>query len=285
MMVDLIKNMYNQLVRSAHTKKVDRINKKWIKEQNGIYKIQEIEIETINRCNGTCSFCPVNANACQRSYAKMSDELFRKIIEDLKSMDYRGYVSLFSNNEPFLDSRIIDMHKYCYEMLPNAKHRLYTNGSLLSLDRFLEIIPYLDVLHINNYNDNMEVNPQVKDVYDYINEHTEYKKKVQFVFRKQTEILLSRAGQAPNKQGTTYLDQMCLLPFRMMIVRPDGKVSLCCNDALGKYTLGDLNIQTVEEVWNSKQFNGIREKLINDGRKNLHLCNACDSESSPMEVI
>lgn len=25
-----------------------------------------------------------------------------------------------------------------------------------------------------------------------------------------------------------------------MVVRPDGKVSLCCNDALGTMTLGDL---------------------------------------------
>ena len=28
----------------------------------------EIEIETINRCNGICPFCPINANEPQRPY-------------------------------------------------------------------------------------------------------------------------------------------------------------------------------------------------------------------------
>lgn len=39
-----------------------------------------IDIETINRCNGTCPFCPVNAKAEQRPYAKMSEDLFKKNI-------------------------------------------------------------------------------------------------------------------------------------------------------------------------------------------------------------
>lgn len=33
---------------------------------------EEIEIETLNRCNGKCSFCPVNVNEPQRPYHKMS---------------------------------------------------------------------------------------------------------------------------------------------------------------------------------------------------------------------
>lgn len=37
-----------------------------------------IEIETVNRCNGTCSFCPVNKNQDPREYKKMPEELFKK---------------------------------------------------------------------------------------------------------------------------------------------------------------------------------------------------------------
>ena len=39
-----------------------------------------IGIETINRCNGKCSFCPVNIKQPQRPYAKMTDEIFNSII-------------------------------------------------------------------------------------------------------------------------------------------------------------------------------------------------------------
>ena len=75
---------------------------------------------------------------------------------------------------------------------------------------------------------------------------TELKKKVTIVMRKPHEILTSRGGDAPNRTHTaTYPDIKCALPFKQLIVRPDGKVSLCCNDPYGKCTLGDLNIEGV----------------------------------------
>lgn len=39
-----------------------------------------IEIETINRCNGVCSFCPVNVRNDSRTLALMPWNLFEKII-------------------------------------------------------------------------------------------------------------------------------------------------------------------------------------------------------------
>ncbi len=53
-----------------------------------------IEIETINRCNGSCGFCPVNRGADPRPFAKMPDELFRAIVDELAGMEYRHAVSL-----------------------------------------------------------------------------------------------------------------------------------------------------------------------------------------------
>ena len=260
---------------------INSINKNWVAENGNV--LQEIEIETLNRCNGICPFCPVNVNEPQRPYQKMTKELFEKIIDDLASMNFKGNISLFSNNEPFLDERIIDFHTYAYNKLPEAKHCLFTNGTMLTLEKFKSIIPYLDYLHIDNYNDNKEINEKLKPVYEYIQDHEELKEKVNFVFRLQNEVLSSRGGQAPNKKNIKLsgsVNTLCLLPWRMIVVRPDGKVSLCCNDALGKYTLGDLNTSTISEVWNSDIYNNIRKKML-CGRKNLNLCNLCDTETHP----
>lgn len=237
----------------------------------------------MNRCNGICPFCPVNVNELQRPYHKMTENLFRKIIDDLAQMDYRGNISLYSNNEPFLDERIIEFHEYAYDKLPKAKHCLFTNGSLLTLDKFKAIIPYLDYLHIDNYNDDKLVNEKLRPVYDYLESHKELYEKVNFAFRMQNEVLSSRGGQAPNKKNVRLSGSettLCLLPWRMMVVRPDGKVSLCCNDALGKYTLGDLNETTISEIWNSDCYEQIRKKMLR-GRKKLNLCNMCDTETRP----
>ncbi len=42
------------------------------------------------------------------------------------------YLSLFSNNEPFLDDCIISFHQYARNKLPHVKMHLYTNGTLLA---------------------------------------------------------------------------------------------------------------------------------------------------------
>lgn len=69
-----------------------------------------------------------------------------------------------------------------------------------------------------------------------------------------------------------------------MIIRADGKISLCCNDALGKYTLGDVNESFIREIWNGKQYTKIREEMKMHVRKNLNLCRNCDSRIVPVKV-
>lgn len=161
-------NCFKFMKRDSIDDKRASINDKWIKfvTQNHKIEIQEIEIETINRCNGICPFCPVNVNEPQRPYAKMSEQLFKKIIDDLEKDNYSGKISLFSNNEPFLDERIESFIQYAKTHLPNARHAMYTNGTLLTLNKFLNVIQYLDWLCIDNYNDAQEVNGPLKEVYD-----------------------------------------------------------------------------------------------------------------------
>lgn len=245
--------------------------------------IEEIEIETINRCNGKCSFCPVNIREPQRPYAKMEERLFKKIIKELVDISYTGKLSIFSNNEPFLDERIIDFYKYAKESLPRCYTNLYTNGSLLNIKKFLEIIEYVDYMVIDNYNDDLQVNEGLKEISDYLHEHEELKEKVFFNVRKEDVVLLSRGGQAPNKKDAIAVDEICLLPYRMLVIRPTGEVSLCCNDALGKYTLGNLKEQTILEVWNSEEAVRIRKEMENNKRKNLELCNKCDMVTVPLQ--
>ena len=201
----------------------------------------------------------------------MPDELFKKIINELSMMNYSEALGLFSNNEPFLDERITDFAKYAREKLPNAFIHLYTNGTLLTFEKFIEIIKYLNYMVIDNYNDDKKINnPELQKIYNYLQEHPELKsnniaydgKKVYFAFRLQNEILTSRGGQAPNKTSglnKKFLNEFCTRLFFQFIIRPTGKISLCCNDALGKYTMGDLNKQTIKEIWNSEEY----KRLLN----------------------
>lgn len=284
---EFILRYYRNAVMTSYWKRIDATNRKYAYTSMTGGGLNHIEIETVNRCNGICPFCPVNVNQPQRPYAKMSEELFRKIIDDLAKMNYSKGVALFSNNEPFLDERITEFQRYASEKLPNAVLWLFTNGKLLTFEKFIEILPYLDNFIIDNYNDKKELNsPELKKIYDYVQEHQELSKRVLIYFRLQNEVLTSRGGQAPNKQGTYdkfIASTLCTLPFKQLIIRPTGEVSLCCNDALGKYTLGDLRTQTISEVWNSEKHKAICREMLANGRKNLMLCRNCDHFAVPEE--
>ncbi len=238
-----------------------------------------VEIETYNRCNGVCEFCPVNKNIDPREECWMDEKLFKKIVDDLEMNAYSGRVSLFSNNEPLLDERIFEFSRYLRKHLTNARIHMFTNGTLFTIDKFKDLILELDELIIDNYTQNLTMIKPVQEIFDFCEANPEYKKKVTIVLRKPKELLTSRGGEAPNRKvKETYQGISCAFPFQQMIIRPSGKISLCCNDPYGKYTMGDLNFQSIKEIWYGKEFSKIRNDLFH-GREKVEICKFCDTFS------
>lgn len=235
-----------------------------------------ISIETINRCNSTCEFCPANRNAEMRPLKKMTEELFHKIIAELKEADYDGYLNLYVNNEPFMDIRIEEWYKYAGEQLPHAKMLLYTNGLLVTMDRFKKIIPYIDKMIINNYSENLELHPNIRELYDFVRNTPEYwDKDIIIQIRYIKEILTNRAGTAPNRHKMKRNRRICIMPFTDFTIYPDGKVGLCCSDALEKTNYGNVAEQSLLEIWTGKQYKILRQ-LIGRDRSTYSFCECCD---------
>lgn len=264
---------------NENTKKnlaIETVNYRVEQMQGKDILFDHVEIETINRCNGNCDFCPVSVKNDTREYQTMPEALFEDIIGQLAEMEYAGKIALFSNNEPFLDENIVQKHKFAREKLPKARMHLFTNGTLLGLEQFIEIVQYLDELVIDNYQQELKLIKPCEKIVRYCEEHPELKKKVTIVLRKPKEILTTRGGAAPNrKELISYGSERCVLPYKQLIIRPDGKVSLCCNDPLGKNTLGDLTKNSIMEVWYNDRFKTVRKALY-EGRKNWIHCEYCD---------
>ena len=138
---------------------------------------------------------------------------------------------MFSNNEPLLDSRIIDFARMAREVVRHAHLKLYTNGTLLTVEKFRSLMRYLDNMVIDNYNNRLVMHSNILEVYEYWKGAETPDKKVIFPMRLEDEELSSRGGYAPNRKNVAAIKASCLLPFFQMVVRPDGKLSLCCNDA------------------------------------------------------
>lgn len=141
---------------------------KWFQKQDTIPMFQQVMLETINRCNGTCAFCPANREDERRPFKKMSESLIDKIIKELKKLNFKGNIYLNVNNEPFMDTRILSIAKKIKETLPQVKINLITNGTLLTKEKLLESASCIDNMVINNYSESYRLTPHLKTLYKFV---------------------------------------------------------------------------------------------------------------------
>lgn len=246
-----------------------------------IYRKQKlfdfVGVETINRCNGKCSFCPVSVGNDIRHFELMDEEMYKRIVDQLAEIDYSGIFATYLNNEPFLDHRIEELNRYAREKLPKARIVLYSNGTLLTIERFLNIIDYLDELIIDNYNQELLLNKESRQLVDYCKNRLDLMKKVTIIILQEDQIRTSRGGDAPNRKDKLEFGNLsCAEPFKHIFIRPDGKISLCCSDPYGKMTLGDIKENTLLEIWHGENYASIRRKML-IGRSEIEYCKNCDA--------
>ncbi len=186
------------------------------------------------------------------------------------------------NNEPFIDTRIFEWTRHMRMNLPHANLRLITNGTLLTLEKFIKIAPFLNGININNYSDKMRLHSNISEIVDHVNRNiAEFKHlTIDVQYRYSKEVLSNRAGTAPNKpvNPRRKVHEPCLEPFTGMSIFPDGTVGLCCFDALEKTNMGNCSETTLEQIWNSDAFNRIRERMRRD-RSEFEFCKFCDGFS------
>ena len=237
-----------------------------------------VNIETINRCNSTCSFCTANIHAEKRPFMKMDEDLYRSIIDQLADWNYKGHLTLYGNNEPLLDTRIVEFHKYAREKLPDSDIFMSTNGLLLNVEKLLQIKPYINQLIINNYAYEYKLHDNIREFYEYAKAHPEEYRDLDIVIQMRyvKEVLTNRAGSAPNKQATEkVIRETCLLPFTDAWIMPNGKLGLCCCDNFEVTDFGDLTTTPLKEAWGSEKFQQVR-RMIAEGRQNYPFCKHCD---------
>jgi radical SAM protein with 4Fe4S-binding SPASM domain len=59
-------------------------------------------------------------------------------------------------------------------------------------------------------------------------------------------------------------------------VNSDGKVSACCIDWNQQLLIGDVNLQSIAEIWKDKPLQKLRQMHINHKEKELPLCDKCN---------
>jgi hypothetical protein len=76
------------------------------------------------------------------------------------------------------------------------------------------------------------------------------------------------------------VNEKCLKPFEEMVVYWDGRVGLCNHDWNMGFPLGNLNEQTVAEVFNGSNYAGVRDLHESGLRRAVPTCEFCSFKSN-----
>lgn len=69
--------------------------------------------------------------------------------------------------------------------------------------------------------------------------------------------------------------KVCPFSFYNLLINPDGDVTVCCADWKRKLVLGNLNIQTFDEIWNGELLRNFWIDMLKGDKNKYEMCSKC----------
>jgi radical SAM protein with 4Fe4S-binding SPASM domain len=272
---------------------------------------ERLGIEITNHCNLDCVMCP--RGIMQREVGYMNGELFRRIIDEAAAIGVKK-ITLHGLGEPLLHSELFDFIKYskdagilfvlfstnCSFLDEEKAYKIFSSGLdeiVLSLDgvnaetyaavrrkgdfkkvvknitRFLEIRRELK-------STNPRVTLQMIKLYETLDEIEEYRAlwedKVDNLNIKNFDTFAGQINNGPViEYNQKHPARLCKTFVRNMLILQDGRVPLCTRDTNGAKIMGNLEKDTIKNIWNNSIFNTVRCKQKAGEYSSLPLCKGC----------
>jgi len=280
-------------------------------------------IDTGNGCNLKCSFCPTGDKDLLRKVGRqvkvMSIELFRKIIDDLRSFENKiKIINLYKDGEPLVNRHFPEMVRELKASKVAEKITTKTNGLLITGDNFLDIANCgLDEIGISVIAPHAEGYLRIAGVkMDYekflVNIGQFYRNKGQCkVYVKMADAGFTKAEiqkfyldfedkcdfiAIENLHGWSMSDVKdftlgtekksfdgveltnkvaCPWPFYEMGINSNGTVGLCNDDWAHKTLIGDVRLESLQNIWNGRRMFEMRKMHLEGRRCENEACSNC----------
>lgn len=224
-----------------------------------------VEIESISICNRKCSFCPVAYDPRPREI--MTNEIFNKIITELKELNFKGEIAFSGYGEPLLDEKLEERVEKIKKELGSSVE-IVTNGDFLTYERFKRLISEgVNVFRLSQHD--KEPSEAIKLLFGNIKKD-ELKYIIYQIANEGSVTFTNRGGSVP---GLKTLHPFYCSPMHI-IIRADGSVPLCCNDYYKEINFGNVNEEKLIEIWNKPFYRKIRNE-IKKGIFNFPICKRC----------
>lgn len=273
-----------------------------------------LEIQTVSYCNAHCTICPYGDVFRQLPSGLMSMELFTKIIDQVP-VPWGMRIIPYLNSEPFLDPLLIDRLHYINKRLPGSEIEISTNVSMLdetmqsrlvgielkelrlsvfgftpethkrampllnwgvvkaNLDRLAtnqelrQSIGQLSMIVVN-YPDLLPEDLELSEA--FCRDHFIKLERWGFLDRSQNVVQYTNGVNRESVRGCSQNR-----PLDRMHISHVGQVMLCCQDWKRQHLLGDLTTHTIQEVWDSPDYQDMRRRIYREGVEAPDVCKHC----------
>jgi radical SAM protein with 4Fe4S-binding SPASM domain len=253
-----------------------------------------LEFSLSGLCNRVCVFCPRNnPTDFPNLNNHMPIESYQSVIEDLKKINYRGGIIYSGFSEPILYKYIFDVIKITNKLLPNNRIELVTNGDHLKFEKLKKFFDSgLTQISVSLYD-----GPHQIEVFKKLQKECNLSDD-QFDLRFRWANVESENGlnfgiNITNRAGAinmpeinvkklkTRIKKKCYYPFYQVMIDYDGAVLLCNHDWHKKQILGNINEQSILDIWNNELYKKTRNNLSKAQRVNSP-CKECDANGMMM---
>jgi MoaA/NifB/PqqE/SkfB family radical SAM enzyme len=264
-----------------------------------------VSVETTSRCNAECPFCPYNVRSREKTH--MDQALFEKIIQDCTEFPLPA-IEPFLNGEPFVDPKIMDRLEMIRSKLPNTKLRVYSNGYALSPKRIDELCGMgidhlyisLNTLNPEKYKNIMGFNlARTLDNVKYLTDGVRRDKVARKITLRMTRMedttveeqrafkkfcddqnvrcfIVGLFNYKGDIQSPLPVPSYACEHITRLDIMSSGKTALCCMDQEGAYSLGDVNNQSVLEVFRGEESRRYQDMHRNGRRTEIAPCGTCN---------
>lgn len=267
-----------------------------------------IDIEISSACNLRCPMCYTITDEFKEkvNVGMMEFELYKKLIDECASHNLYS-IRISFRGESFIHKDIFQMIKYAKDAGIKEVSSL-THGGMLNEEKFGKLIELgLDWLTIsfdgigetynkirapNNYDEQVR---KIKQFHRMKKELGVTKPiiKVQSVlpaiaenpieFYDTFEPIVDQIGANPlidyshKATDSEFIENFtCPVLWQRLVIGSDGKVLLCSQDEFGLATVGDVNEQSIYDIWHGEKLNNARESHLRKmGVKEVSPCKFC----------
>ena len=272
-----------------------------------------VYIQTNSRCNAFCLLCPYPKFESRLSHGQMGENLYKKIVDQVANHEVSSFWP-YLMNEPLLDPNIVERIKYAKEKLPKTRLGLATNASLLSKEKGRQLLEAgIEEMRISihgfskasyeKWMPGLNFEQSLGNIKNFISLSRAEHVKIFLTpvhLRGENESDIEKIKEFAQENGVRtyvwpFLDRAGNLDFHNLKIHHqelygclfnrqsewlhvlyNGDVILCCMDWNRETVIGNLNEQSLDDIWGGEAFENIRAKVSGDTKTgNNFICKKC----------